>query len=250
MSSKYAQEIVLYSNVKRVEFRLLVDWHEKQKILKTVFSFNTQQPKLTCGTQFGAIPREFSEEESPFYRWIDISEEREARGVTVIAPFNCSYDTRNTSIRLSLLRSTVKPMLVTDEGLHEIVYALYSHRGDWRQAIKPSFELDNKLIPVIEKRHEGKLPSIYSFLKIDPSDVIVTALKKAEEGEEIVLRLNEPYGRKTTILISLNIPYTKVSLANLLEKTLKTLKSLKLNLKPFEIISLKLTKTTAEKLLQ
>lgn len=242
MSSKYAQEIVLYSKIKRVEFRFLVDWHEKQNVLKAVFSFNIQQPKLTCGTQFGAIPREFSEEESPFYRWIDISEERGARGVTVIAPFNCSYDTRNTSIRLSLLRSTVKPMLVTDEGLHEIVYALYSHEEDWRQAVKPSFELDNKLIPIIENKHKGKLPSTYSFSKIDPPNAILTALKKAENSEEIILRLNEPYGKETTVSVSTNLPYRKVHKVNLLEKPLNTLTSLNLHLKPFEILSLKLAK--------
>lgn len=242
MSSRYAQEIALYSKIKRVEFRLLADWHEKQKVLKAVFSFNMQQPKLTCGTQFGAIPREFNKEETPFYRWIDISEERGARGVTVIAPFNCSYDTRNASIRLSLLRSTVRPMLVTDEGLHEIVYALYSHEGGWRQAVKSSFELDNKLIPIIENRHKGKLPSIYSFLKIDPPDAILTAFKKAESSEEIVLRLNEPYGKETTISVLTNLPYRKIHIINLLEKPLSTLTSLNLRLKPFEILSLKLTK--------
>ncbi|RLE99532.1 MAG: hypothetical protein DRJ63_05105 [Thermoprotei archaeon] len=242
LSSKYIQEVVLYSKIKRVELRLLVDWHEKQKVLKTIFSFNIQQPKLTCGTQFGAIPREFSEEESPFYRWIDVSEENKSHGITVLAPFNYSYDTRNTSIRLSLLRSTVKPMLATDEGLHETVYALYSHKEDWRQAVKPSFELDNKLIPIVENRHKGKLPPTYSFLEINPPSAILTALKKAEDNEEIVLRLNEPYSRKTAVAVSLNIPYTRILLANLLEKPLKPLKSPKLSLKPFEIISLKLTK--------
>ena len=242
MSSKYAQEIVLYSNVKRVEFRLLVDWHEKQKILKAVFSFNIQRPRLTCGTQFGAISREFSEEESPFYRWIDVSEGRETHGVTVIAPFNCSYDTRNTSIRLSLLRSTVKPMLVTDEGLHEIVYALYSHKGNWRQTVKPGFELDNKLIPVVENKHKGKLPPVHSFLEIDPPDVILTALKKAENSEGIVLRLNEPYGKETKVAILTKIPYRKIYIVNLLENSLNTLTSLNLHLKPYEILSLKLAK--------
>jgi alpha-mannosidase len=50
---------------------------------------------------------------------------------------------------------------------------------------------------IIDSAHEGSEPREKSFLEITPATVEVTALKRAESGEGIIVRLQERAGHAT-----------------------------------------------------
>ena len=88
-------------------------------------------------------------------------------------------------MRLSLLRSPEWPDPHADEGEHECTYSLYAHGGTWQQArtIHQGYELNYKLLTFATEKHDRALPGEHSFLEASPENVIVTAIKRAEDDD-------------------------------------------------------------------
>ncbi|HIC96040.1 TPA: hypothetical protein EYP12_05375, partial [Candidatus Bipolaricaulota bacterium] len=92
----------------------------------------------------------------------------------------------------------IGPQILTPEaqllGKHAFRYSIYPYMGDWlRGRVHLQAEAHNlKLRGVWSSYHSGSLPDRMSFLSVEsePSDALkLTAVKRAEEGEELVLRL-------------------------------------------------------------
>ena len=77
-------------------------------------------------------------------------------------------------------------------------YSVTSHKGDWIEG-RPRYlgwSAGNPLIPVpVDGKSKGDLPETLSFCQLDKPNVFLLALKKAEIGEGIIIRLNETEGR-------------------------------------------------------
>ena len=123
-------------------------------------------------------------------------------------------------IRLSLLRSPVWPDPEADRGHHQFSYSLYPHAGDWRRAltVRRGYEFNYKLRAFQVEAHEGSLPAYHSFLAIAGDNVVLTALKKMEDGDALLLRLYEWAGKTADVRISLPEAATAASFTNLMEK--------------------------------
>lgn len=123
-------------------------------------------------------------------------------------------------MRLSLLRSSYDPDPAPDVGVHEISYSLYPHSGDWRSGHTPrrAYELNNPLRAIQVNAHRGKLPSARSFLAVEPSNLVVTALKKAEDGMGLILRFYESEGSPVTATIRTTLPVKHWRETNLVER--------------------------------
>jgi len=82
-------------------------------------------------------------------------------------------------------------------GHHEFVYGLAAHAGDWRkdETDWQAQRLNQPLIAFQSDRHAGSLGKTFSLLSVNNSRVRVLALKKAEESNEIVVRVVELDGR-------------------------------------------------------
>jgi alpha-mannosidase len=130
-------------------------------------------------------------------------------------------------IRLSLLRSPITPMLQepTDQGLHEFTYALYAHAGDWRQGgtMRQGYELNFPLIPLTATAHAGPLPPQHSFARVEPANVILTVLKKAEDSDELIFRFYEFEGKQARVKLQLPEKAVAAVEADLMEKPGKPL---------------------------
>jgi alpha-mannosidase len=71
-------------------------------------------------------------------------------------------------------------------------YALFPHRGGWREADVPArayeFKVPIKIIQGVRSR--GSLPPVHSFLTLEPAGALVlSAFKAAEDGDGWVLRV-------------------------------------------------------------
>jgi alpha-mannosidase len=121
--------------------------------------------------------------------------------------------------------------------------------GDWRKAksYKQGYEFNVDLM-ALQVARGTKLRHERSFLKVEPDNVIATALKKAQRENSLILRLYEAAGKETETVITLFKTPKKIEQVNLIEEEDRELeKSLaakdnevKLTVSPFEIVTLKI----------
>ncbi len=125
-------------------------------------------------------------------------------------------------------------------------YALVPHAGDWRDArvFRDGLELNHPLICRKVIPHAGPLPDRWGLLEVSDSNVVVSALKPARDGDA-VLRLYEAAGQPAAVVrIKLNARVVSARTANLLEDPEGELKvegdAVTVTLRPFEIKTIRL----------
>ncbi len=117
--------------------------------------------------------------------------------------------------------------LAKELGEHTFRYSLYPYQGSWQKTkvVQRAMEVNNPLIGVVNQKCQGGLlPSSKSFIKVEPDNFILTALKKAEDGKDVILRGYEAQGRDSEIKIYLDFPVGEAWKVNLLEKGEERLK--------------------------
>jgi len=198
-----------------------VDWHAAHRMVKLTLPFSFQSDYTTCEIPYGYIKRrsplspdatlyERAKYEAPCQKWVDYTSEDGKYGLSILNDSKYGYDQADNAVRMSLLRSPRYPPRwgepwevftqkeeMADQGLHKFSFALYPHMGCWRdaQTVRRAYEFNYPLIAVFEERHAGSLPRVFSFLEVKPDNIVVTALKKAEDCEDaIILRFYEAHG--------------------------------------------------------
>jgi alpha-mannosidase len=149
---------------------------------------------------------------------------------------------------LSLLRASISPDPVADRGHHEFVYALLPHAGNFKEGrvIEESYALNVPLAIKPLKTNAGPLPSSHSFFQLDRANVIIEAIKVAEDGDALIVRLYEATGARGAVSLTTSLAVQEAWSSDLLENSLKRLPfrngRVRLDLQPFEIVTLKFTR--------
>jgi alpha-mannosidase len=203
-----------------------VEWHEKRILLKVAFPLSAHNDKATFEIPYGSVerpttrntPAEQAQFEVPAIRWADISDQK--HGFSLLNNCKYGYDAKGNVLRLSLLRSPEWPDPHADEGHHEFTYSLYPHGGNWRDAltVRQGYDLNYKLFSEQIDKHQGAIPAEHAFLQVQPDNVVVTALKKAEDDDSIVLRFFEWAGKQTDVKIQLPAGAQSARDADLMER--------------------------------
>jgi alpha-mannosidase len=142
-----------------------------------------------------------------------------------------------------------------DWGRHDFIYGIYGHTGDWRDGKSDwqSARLDQPLLAFTTTSHEGKLGKSYSLLQMSSGQIAVRAVKLAENGDKVIIRLQELNGEKIRG-VNLNAASGIESATEVsgIEKPLNPLNvsgnKLKLNFTPYQMRSLALTISAPGKL--
>jgi alpha-mannosidase len=253
-NSKFVQDIVLYSNIDEVNIVNDIDWHETHVLLKAAFDLAASSPVAVYEIPYGTIQRpttrnnswEDAKFEVPAIRWADLGDGR--HGFSLINESKYGYDAAGHTLRLSLLRSPTDPDPNADRGHHHFSYALYSHAGDWKQAltVRHGYEYNYKLQSVQVEAHTGTLPLRHSFIAPEAQNVVLTAVKKAEESNALIVRFYEWAGKDGDVRIRVPKGATTARLANLLEEPEGSLLSIEngdtvtVPTHPYEIVTIKL----------
>ncbi len=205
--SWFTQSITLYAGVPRLDFRTKVDWHEEHILIKAAFPVAAQNDFATFEIPYGAIerpttrntPQEKAKFEVPALRWADLSDAR--GGLSLLNDSKYGYDAKGNVLRLSLLRSPKWPDPTADMGHHEFTYSLYPHAGSWKEAgtVQRGYELNYPLLPIVTAPRPGRLPAVHSFVEIAPDNVVLTAIKKAEDSDTWLVRFYEFAGRESAV---------------------------------------------------
>ncbi|MBW7457404.1 alpha-mannosidase [Paenibacillus sepulcri] len=220
-SSRLIQDFSMYAGRDGIDVHITVDWREQFKMLKLVFPMNVVFSKHTYEIPYGTIEREHNGEEEPGQSWVDytglVQGTNQVYGVSLINDAKYSYSIHNKELALTVLRSPIYAHHVPfvpdpdgeytfiDQGVQRFSYSLLPHEGSWEQSgvVQRAAELNCKPVAVIETYHEGKLPQTDSFVTVDSSNIIVSAIKKAEDNDDLIVRCYETDKRAVTAEVSL-----------------------------------------------
>jgi alpha-mannosidase len=209
--SKFRQTIRLSAGDagNRVEFSDVIDWKTGNANLKATFPLTAANANATYNWDIGTIQRGNNDErkfEVPSHQWFDLTDRTGTFGVTILS--DCKYGSDkpdDKTLRLTLLRTPgISPRAgyadqsTQDWGRHEIVYGLASHAGDYTRAQTDwhAQRLNQPLIAFESSKHPGLLGKTFSILRTSTSRVRVLALKKAEDSDELIVRIVELDGRE------------------------------------------------------
>jgi alpha-mannosidase len=216
--STIVQRVMLAMDGDRVDVENLIDWKSPNTLLKASFPFTASNPRATYDLGLGTIERGNNHPdhyEVPAQQWADVTESNGTFGVAVLNDSKYGWDKpADNVLRLTLLH-TPKPgawprpfyQAGQDLGHHRFTYSIAGHRGDWRSGKVPlrAAALNQPLVAFQSPRHRGILGRSFSLASLNDTSgqVVIRALKKAEDSSEIVMRLQEQYGRPAKTRISL-----------------------------------------------
>jgi len=149
------------------------------------------------------------------------------------------------------LRSAGSPDMYPNLGIFNISYALYPHTGDWKSGVWS--EGDDFNIPVyaaeppslaLEKTHATR-PEEDSFFSVDAKGVVLSGMKQAEDGNELIVRLFEVEGKAANVNLKLPVNIVSARRLNLIEYPLENAgkpsvngNSINIQIRPNEIVTL------------
>ncbi|NOY79199.1 MAG: alpha-mannosidase [Calditrichaeota bacterium] len=229
-SSFFTQDITLYAGLPIVECRMKVDWWENHVLAKVAFPLSVKSRVATYGIPFATIQRpatrnnswEKARFEVAAQFWGDISQKD--YGVSLLNESKYGYDALKNTLRLTLLRSPMSPDPTADRGINRFSYALYPHKGTWRdgQTVLRGYEYNVPLLAIRISPHRGRLPETFSFFQVRPTTVILAAIKKAEDSQALIFRFFESQGVDTVATVTFFKAPRKITEVNLIEENLKS----------------------------
>jgi alpha-mannosidase len=227
-NSKFVQTISL--NGDQIDIDNEIDWHESHVLLKAAFPLAATSDFATYEIPYGTIARpttrnnswEKAQFEVPAMRWADLSgagADGKVHGLSVLNQTKYGYDAAGNVLRLTLLRSPKWPDPDADMGHHHFHYALYPHAGTWQEAltVRHGYEYNYPLTAVVTTAHPGALPASHSFASVAPENVVLTAVKKAEDANGLIFRIYEWAGKETTAEFHVPPGATGATVTNLME---------------------------------
>lgn len=206
--STFVQTVRLAEGGDRVDVENLVDWKSPNSLLKVSFPLSAANAKATYDLGLGTIDRTNNEPdkyEVPAQKWADITDASGAYGVGILNDSKYGWDKpADDTLRLTLIhtprpRTSYTYQSSNDLGRHRFTFAVAGHAGDWRRGRLPlrAAQLNQPLVAFQADAHAGALGRSFSMLTLDDANgqVAAVALKKAEDSDEIIVRLQERYGQ-------------------------------------------------------
>ncbi|WP_326810418.1 glycosyl hydrolase-related protein [Streptomyces scopuliridis] len=251
-SSRITQEIRLTADTRRVDIVTEVDWQESEKVLKAAFPLDVHAERSTAEVQFGHVHRATHDNtgwdaarfEICAHRWLRVAEP--GYGVAVLNDSTYGHDVTRaphadglgTTVRLTLLRAPHSPDPETDLGTHSFRYALLPG-GTVEETVQEGLALN---LPLRVAPAPEQLP----LVNVDHPAVTVEAVKLAEDRSgDVIVRLYEAAGGRAEATLRVGFPVTGARVTDLLERPLHDAETdeegLRLRLRPFQILTLRLT---------
>lgn len=250
------QTVILKDHEKRIDFQTEADWEEDDQMLRVAFPTAIVTDHAQCAIQFGHVSRpthrNTSWEEAKFevcaHPWTDLSDAD--GGLALLSDCKYGYKIWDNALDMCLLRSQSCPAERGDAGHHSFTYALLPHGGDvWNGGvISEGYRLNGGTSFV--QGVAGGGPKFRAPFRVASGTVVLETIKRAEDGNGLILRLYEARGGATRARIELD-DYETVCLCNLLEEpTHEQIRAgasaVELSMHPFEIRTIRIRKKGTE----
>ena len=249
LTGRRRQEITLYHQLPRIDFKTeLLGFPGHDGMLTAVFPLRRRGELRNKYETHNAVTER---PEGMYYAstWVDVGN-AEGR-VAFLNQGMAGHIIEKGIVKLILLRSVTNYRFydsprAAEAGSHSFEYSLYPHQGDWSSSgvMEQAHSFNSPLRVISTDSHKGSLPAKHSFLEVESGHFEVTALKKAEEGRDLILRGHENQGKAGRVGIRLALPVQQVWRADLLEQPGKELAisqgKVQFDCQPFEFVTLRL----------
>ena len=222
--SVITQTVFLYGRLPRIDFETEVEWHQRHQLLKAVFPLDIHAAQAAYEIQFGHVLRpthsntswDAARFEVCAHKWADVSEN--GYGVSLLNDCKYGYSAEGGTLTLSLLKSATYPDPEADQGRHAFTYSLLPHAGDFRDGgtIRQGYCLNQPLM-ALPAPGGGTLPDHFSLASCASPGIVLETVKPAEDGDGLILRFYESFGRRGDASITLGIPFSQASVCDLME---------------------------------
>lgn len=273
--SKITQRIRLSAGTdgSRVETANLIDWKSRGTLLKAAFHFTAEASEATYNLDLGTIKRGNRTEkqyEVPSHAWIDLTDKSGKYGASLLTSAKYGSDkVDDNTIRLTLIHGpdtndseqevmddgTMSEQRWQDWGRHEFTYAVTGHKGDWRQGKShwEAMRFEQRPAVFVVPKHKGE-ESSFSLLNINTDQINIQAVKMAEDGSGIVVRLQELFGKECEgVKLAAALPIQSAEEVDGVERLLNVSLAIKKNalglkFSPYELKSILLKISGKEKI--
>ncbi|MDP4098332.1 alpha-mannosidase [Paenibacillus sp. P96] len=240
--SVITQDMILYANDQRIDFATEADWHERHQLLKVAFPVHIRSTEATYDIQYGNVKRpthwntswDSARFESVGHQWADLSDR--GYGVSLMNDCKYGYDIKDNVLRLSLIKCATSPDIEADQGHHRFTYSLLPHQGDWLQGntVPSAWALNAPLRFTEGAAHASSL----SMFRLSTDTAMVSAVKKAEDSNQVILRVHDYSGSRQPLTITSDLQIVGWRECNLMEvsdEAMRLESELQSVLEPYEI---------------
>lgn len=213
-SSSFVQTIRLSAgdDAQRVDVDNNVNWNTKATNLKVSFPLTASNPKATYDLGLGTIQRgnnAANEYEVPAQQWADITDTSGNYGVSILNDCKYGWDKpADNELRLTLIHTPqgsygANRQDVQDFGENRFLYSIYGHNGNFvdGKTVTQGERVNQPLKAFQTTQHDGSLGKAVSFLSVSDPNVTVKAVKKAEESNEYIIRVQETSGKNISDVV-------------------------------------------------
>lgn len=253
LDSVITQYVYLYRDIPRIDIRNVIDWKEHQILLKDYFPVDVHANEAVFEIQYGNVTRnthdntswDFAKFEVCHHKWLDVSEN--GYGVSILNDCKYGVSVRGGLIGLSMLKSPIYPNPDADKEMHEFTYSIYPHRQDWREAgtVQQAYRLNNPLTAAWKENGGGVLDTEYSFVSSNQENAVIEVVKKAEDSDEVIVRLYECYNRRTPVTLTFGKELASAAECNMLEEEERSVgfegNTVSFMMRPYEIKTIKVS---------
>jgi alpha-mannosidase len=256
----WKQETTLYNGVNRVDFKTEIDWDSERSRLRVKFPLNFK-PENDAGyyeIPYGTLERKAykpttggytcSNGDWPALNFVACHDKAKNCTVAVINKGIPSYCIRDGVIMLTVLRSPREFFCAfniegaTDAGKHLFEYSLVSGKGDLKanDIVSKARLFNTVFMNCAANAKTAELPQEYSFLANTDNGVLISAVKRVEGSDGIIMRAYEAYGQNITDSVKVYGDDYVVTECNLLEQNTSVKPEKKIIYTPFEIKTIKI----------
>jgi len=242
LNSPISQRITLYKDLPQIDLSTTVNWEgRKNTQVRISYPFNVPDGKITYETPFGSVLFQEEEMENTYrgtggrfvQKWIDISNNE--FGVT-LASRSAGFSLKNPSTVYPVLLRTAyscgdRFYWYYNRGEHNFAFSICPHRGNWKESLsfRKGWEFNNPLLVderrnllfYYDSREKGHLPEKFSFIKVDNPNIVITAVKKAADNKNYIVRFFNVLEKRQKILFKFPFSIKEAFEVNLLEEKVK-----------------------------
>ncbi|GHV02259.1 alpha-mannosidase [Clostridia bacterium] len=211
-ASEMTIDYILYEGSGELCADVTLDWREKHKTITLAFPTAAENGTFVCETPYGFTARLSDGKESVGHRWACLYGER--GGLYLLNDAKYSFSASGGGLRMVAARSALyadhggirrpngnRPFL--DAGTQTFSFALGGFFGepDFAELTKKAEAFNAPFEISFEGYHAGTRKDTGNFLSVSAENVLVAAVKKAEDGNGYILRAYETAGRETVCTI-------------------------------------------------
>lgn len=271
--------ITIYSKIKRIDISTQFENKVNDHLLKVVFPTGMRAAVSNSEGIFSVDKHNVSDihDKTDYSDWIEVpcgtnsqktfvDVSNEELGITIanrgITESTVYDDGNQTCISLTLLRSvgwlSRKDLLLRKGnagwtlptpdaqclGKYTFEYSIIPHEGDWSngQSYTESHNFAAPLQASLKSEGSGILPETFSYIEIEAPEITLSAVKKAETRDDLVIRIYNESSKNINTSLRLNFDIKEVFESTMSEIKTNKLKvsngKVNLGFKPWQIITL------------